>query len=213
MGAKTWILSFSDGKAKEVLRSLPISDKQKEQELLSQLFPSEKFESIDDTDLFCTSPPDNEIYLGCYAGLTIVAASDFAIDYPSQIPSHYLLDGHGSNIHLHAMHSVVDWVAFAVWENNELKRSLSVSPDGGIIEDIGEQLSFEKPYWEGKHPAVDPEDEDEYPLPFHPLELGEEALVEFYGFQLEGASDKQLFEPEDVTLSAYKKKKSRWKLW
>ena len=111
------------------------------------------------------------------------------------------------------MHSVVDWFAFAHWQNGELQRSLSISPDGGIIEDLGDRKLFEEPYWEGKHPAVDPEDEDDYPLSFHPLELGEEALAEFFGYQLEGLAEKQLFEPDDVSLLAFKRKKSKWKLW
>ncbi|MGW3628080.1 DUF6928 family protein, partial [Streptomyces sp. NPDC000880] len=29
------------------------------------------------------------------------------------------------------MHSVVDWLAFAVWEDGRLIRSLSLSPDDG----------------------------------------------------------------------------------
>lgn len=83
-------------------------------------------------------------------------------------------------------------LAFAVWDDGKLVRSLSLSPDSGIIEDIGERLPFELPYWEGRQP-VEPfppfEDEDPYPLPFHPLELGERALLEFFGFYVEGSSD------------------------
>jgi hypothetical protein len=54
------------------------------------------------------------------------------------------------------MHSVVDWFAFAVWQDGRLKRSLSLSPDSGVLEDIGAKLPFEEPYWSGKHPAVNP---------------------------------------------------------
>lgn len=54
------------------------------------------------------------------------------------------------------MHSVVDWFAFAVWTDGELVRSLSISGgEGRIIEDIGQRLSFEPPYWEGTHPVDD----------------------------------------------------------
>lgn len=38
--------------------------------------------------------------------------------------------------------------------------------------------------------------QDPYPLPFHPLELGEEALWALFGFILEGRPD-----PEDVDAS------------
>ncbi|MFD4655933.1 DUF6928 family protein [Kitasatospora sp. NPDC058444] len=65
---------------------------------------------------------------------------------------------------LHAMHSVVDWLAFGVWEDGRLVRSLSLSPDSGIIEDIGEPLSFEVPSWARERPAdiVPWPDEDEH---------------------------------------------------
>lgn len=206
MGAKTWLLSFSNGDAKEVLSKLPKPDEGKAQQLLKMLFPETKFEKIENGDLFSTSPPDDEVYIGCYPGVSIVAASEFGIENPSSLSDKYLLNDYGSDIHLHAMHSVVDWFAFAHWENGVLQRSLSISSDDGIIEDIGSQKQFEKPYWEGKHPAVDPE--DEYPLQFHPLELGEEALLEFFGYQIEGASDKILFEPEEVELLCFKRKKA-----
>ena len=49
------------------------------------------------------------------------------------------------------MHSVVDWLAFAKWKNGELVRSLSLSPDSGILEDIGLRLPFEEPFWSSKH--------------------------------------------------------------
>jgi hypothetical protein len=35
------------------------------------------------------------------------------------------------------MHSVVDWFAYAVWIDGQLRRSLSLSPDSGIMEIVG----------------------------------------------------------------------------
>jgi hypothetical protein len=103
--------------------------------------------------------------------------------------------GAGRRIVMHGMHSVVDWLCFAVWEDGRLVRSLSLSPDSGIIEDIGERYPFELPYWAGEHP-VEPwpdEDDEPYPLPFHPLELGEDALRALFGFVQEGMPD-----PDDI---------------
>ena len=214
MGAKTWTLTFSDGDASKILKQGPSPDKDRAIDLAARIFPSGKYEAIEDVTLFSTDPPDNELYIGCYPGLTIVASSEFAIDYPSKLDHCFRRKDLGNTIHLHAMHSVVDWFAYAVWEGDRLLRSLSVSPDSGVIEDLGEKLAFEKPYWEGKYPAVDHEDdEEEYPLPFHPLELGEEALGEFFGYQLEGPADKQLIDPDDVILHAFKLKTSKWKFW
>jgi hypothetical protein len=112
------------------------------------------------------------------------------------------------------MHSVVDWFAFAVWRGGRLERALSLSPDSGILEDIGAKLPFEQPYWAGEHPAIDPEEEeDTYPFVFHPLELGEAALGEFFGYQLEGVLDETLFDPEEIALMRFKRGRRGWKLW
>jgi hypothetical protein len=102
------------------------------------------------------------------------------------------------------MHSVVDWFAFAQWTRGRLVRSLSLSPDSGILENIGQRLPFEDPFWSGQHPATD-DDQNDYPFPFHPLELGEAALKEFFGYQLEGSIDPTLLEPESVPLVKYKR--------
>jgi hypothetical protein len=105
-----------------------------------------------------------------------------------------------------------------------LIRSLSVSPDTGVIEDIGDRMAFEMLYWHGEHPAVDPEEEPHgYPLPFHPLELAEAALREFLGFQLEGIEDPALLAPERIPMLCFDEygrasapaqdKKAWWKFW
>jgi hypothetical protein len=49
------------------------------------------------------------------------------------------------------------------------------------------------------------EDEPPYPFPFHPLELAEAALSEFFGYQLEGIFDATLEEPESVPLMRYRR--------
>jgi hypothetical protein len=96
------------------------------------------------------------------------------------------------------MHSVVDWFAFAKWMNGKLVRSLSLSPDDGILEDMGQRLAFEEPFWSGKNPVTNDDGDDECPLPFHPLELGEAALREFLGYQLEGFKDSARLQPEST---------------
>jgi len=211
MGAKTWMLVYSEGNAAEVLKSNPEIDRDKTIEFTQKLFPKEKLEPIKDGDLSYTCPPDDIIYAGYFSGVYVVAAKEFGIDFPSNLQASFINSNYGNIIQLHAMHSVVDWFAFAIWENGKLKRSLSLSPDSGILEDIGEKLPFEIPYWNDEHPAGDPE--DEYPLPFHPLELGEIALSEFFGYVLEGAFESSLFEPEDVPLLGFKRIKRWWKFW
>ena len=216
MGAKTWMIVYSDGNVASVLKQNPELDRGKTVEFVKKLFPQENLKSIEDGDLSYTSPPDDIIYAGYFSGVFIVAAKEFAIDLPSQLPVSFINKNYGNTIQLHAMHSVVDWFAFAVWKNGKLERSLSLSPDSGILEDLGEKLSFEIPYWDGEYPAIDPEDEeegDEYPFKFHPLDLGEASLRDFFGYVLEGAVDPSLIEPEDIPLLSFKRPKPWWKIW
>lgn len=211
MGAKTWMLVYAEANARELLGARPELNREATQRLAYALFPGEKLESLGDGDLSNTCPPSSELHIGCYQGLSIVAAKEFGIDYPSKLPKRFIAAGGSGTISLHAMHSVVDWFAYAKWVNGKLLRSLSLSPDSGILENIGQRLPFEEPFWSGNHPAVDSEDDnDVYPLPFHPLELGEAALRELFGYQLEGYVDPALLAPESIPLVRYKRMRSSW---
>ena len=205
---------YSETGARDALKNAPQLVRDATTTCVHELFPGETLEPLDDGDLLCTCPPNDEIFIGCFPGVTIVAAKEFGLDKPSRIPQQFIDAAGSGTATLHAMHSVVDWFAFACWQNGSLLRSLSVSPDDGVIEDIGERMTFEEPYWSGKHPAIDDgEGEDDYPLPFHPLELGEEALKEFFGYQLEGIVDRSLLDPEDVALMTFRRKRPLWKFW
>ena len=208
MGAKTWMVAYSEAAADKVLKSQPQLDRIRARELATQLFPMARIEPDEDGSLMFTCPDNAHIYIGCFPGLSIVAAKEFAIDNPSQISRAFLDVAKGRTVYLHAMHSVVDWFAFAIWEKGSLVRSLSLSPDSGIIEDIGKRLAFEEPFWAGKHPV----EGDEYPLPFHPLDLGEEALFTLFGYRLEGPIDDVQIEPDDIPLCGFKRK-PWWKPW
>jgi hypothetical protein len=222
MGAKTCLLAHADRNAREILAIKPELDEAATAVFVASYFPRMSAGTPSEASLLSTYVREDTVVAGCFPGLRIVAASEVAIDRPSQLPSRLIAEK--GTTYLHAMHSAVDWFAFAVWEDGVLKRSLSVAPDEGIIEDVGHRLPFEIPYWDGAHPAVDPEDEeDSYPLPFHPLELGEAALREFFGFQLEGYIDDALLQPEQIRMLQFDaagksngrsdSKKPWWKLW
>lgn len=217
MGAKTWMLVTADNDVRELLARKPALDRQMTLKVANELFPKDKLEELQDGDLSFTCPPDDEIVIGCFPGLTVIAAKEFAIDVPSKLPARFLAHAASRQVFLHAMHSVVDWFAFAYWRDGKLVRSLSLAPDNGVIEDEGPRLPFEVPYWSGEHPAIDPADMDEgdppYTFAFHPLELGEAALREFFGYQLEGYVDPALLEPETISLMRFRRKKSLFKFW
>ncbi|MFD7730279.1 DUF6928 family protein [Kitasatospora phosalacinea] len=193
MGARTGLLAHSDGAVPPLLRQAvgAAPDRGRTDALVRRLYRGWTVEPGDGPcALFeAVYPPEGQAYAGSWPGVDLVCDRRFMLDRPSRLPSELVATGPGRRTVLHAMHSVVDRLAFAVWEDGRLVRSLSVSPDGGVVEDIGDRLPFELPYWAGGHPVEPwPEDEDGrlYPLPFHPLELGEEALHALLGFNVEG---------------------------
>jgi hypothetical protein len=146
---------------------------------VTRLYPSHRIAPVQDgTLLDHPNPPHGHVYAGCFPGLTIMCTNDAALDRPSQPPQRFLDEAAGTTVYLHAMHSVVDWFAYAIWDSNgTLQRSLSLSPGFGIIENAGAPLDFEAPYWAGAHPvSTEGFSQAPYPLPFHPLELAENAL-------------------------------------
>lgn len=209
MGAKDWMVFYAERDIPPVLRERPPFDREATGRLVEQLFPRHAVAPIDDVTMLYGDPPDDEVYAAVWPGATVVCAGEVGVDRPSTLDRRFLEAGAGRTVYLHAMHSVVGWSCFAVWEpDGRLRRALSASPDDGILEDIGDPLPFEQPFWAGEHPAVDPEDDDEddpYPLPFDPMELGEEALGSLFGFVYEGGpSSVETIDPEDIPLAAFK---------
>ena len=204
MGAKDWLLVFADEGAdiRSVLQQHPEPDRAVARELAEAFFSGTATPIDDGTLLENANPSHGDAFFGCYPGLTVVATEAASIDRPATLHPVFLDAAKGKSLYLHAMHSVVDWFAFAVWgPDGTLRRSLSLSPDEGIVENIGDPLPFEKPYWAGEHPLELDEDDyyGGYSLPFHPLELAEDALRALFGFVYEGSP-----EPDDPDLAAIK---------
>jgi hypothetical protein len=207
MGAKDWMVFYAERDVPSVLRERPTLDREATERLAARLFPGHTVTALDDVSLLDGNPPDDEVYAAVWPGAMVVCSGELGIDRPSTLDRRFIEAGAGRTIYLHAMHSVVDWFAFAVWQSDgQLRRALSLSPDSGIVENIGDPLPFEEPFWAGDRPAVDPEDDDDedpYPLAFHPLELGEEALGALFGFVYEGPASVDTIDPEDITLAAF----------
>ncbi|MEN6625054.1 MAG: hypothetical protein ABFD69_02375 [Candidatus Sumerlaeia bacterium] len=215
MGAKTCMLVYTASNAREALAVKPRLDREVTRQIAGILFPDEKLEPIGEVALTHAHPPDHEVYMGCFPGVLFVAAREFGLDRPSTLPRRFIDAGGSGTVILHAMHSAVDWFAYAIWRDGKIVRSLSLSPDSGILENIGERLPFEEPYWSGKFPALDGDEPNmDYPFPFHPMELGEAALKDQFGYQIEGCVDASLLDPDSIPLIRYKRPPSpRPKAW
>ncbi len=146
MGAKTWMLIHSDGDLRDALRSGSALDPNATLALVSKLFPKQQFKYVGQGDLSYTNPPRTEVHAGCFPGFSVIAAMDYAVDYPSRLPTNLLEHARQGVAYLHAMHSVVDWFAFAIWKEGKLHRSLSLSPDSGVMEDIGDTCLSRSPF-------------------------------------------------------------------
>ncbi|MGW3774448.1 DUF6928 family protein [Actinomadura verrucosospora] len=185
MGAKTALLALTDGDMRSALAGAPLSGRAEAENLVRRIHPGYAIEGIADGTLDRTYPPDDVTYALALPGTDLLIDHRLVLDRPSELPEHLRRLGEGRRVVLHWMHSVVDWLAFAIWGDGTLVRSLSLSPDSGIMENIGEPLEFERPYWAGER-AVEPDptwdDEEPYALPFHPLEMGEDALRFLFGF-------------------------------
>ncbi|MFI9270226.1 DUF6928 family protein [Kitasatospora sp. NPDC052896] len=207
MGAKTGLLVYMDAASSGPLRLPAEADPERTAELVGRLYPGWEVTESAGCELGdATYPPDGTAYLGSFPKVDIVCDRHWMGDYPSRLPQHLIDASAGCRLVVHWMHSVVDFLAFAVWEDEQLVRSLSLSPDRGVVEDLGERFAFEAPFWAGEHPVELDEawgEQDPYPLPFHPLELGEEALRAFFGFVLEGMPEPDDIDPYEVALRGF----------
>jgi hypothetical protein len=196
LGAKTALLAYATGDPVESLRQARELDPAATHALVAATHPAWEGTASSAVDLLdgCY-PPEGTVYAGSFPGIDILSDQDVMNYQPSEFPARYLDAAAGRRVILHAMHSVTDTFAFGIWEEGGLIRSLCLSPADGIVENIGDPLPFERPYWSGEHPAG-----DRYPLPFHPLELGgDAALRALFGFVLEGRR-----QPTDVDAGSVK---------
>jgi hypothetical protein len=171
MGEKTGMPAFGDDIPAR-LRARPTAEVDRTLAFVERLFPGYLIEPVDGRALrYATYPPDDVVFASSSAGLDIVCDQRFTFDHSSMLADHLRRIGDGRRIATIGTHSVVDWLSYATWSDGALVRSLNLSPDSGIIENVGEPLPFEAPYWAGgwfgatrpSSPAAEP------PAPFTSL--------------------------------------------
>lgn len=199
MGAKNWMLCYTDGDVRPILQAAPPIDRAATRALVQRLYPTHELVETADGSLAETGPPDGIVLAGCFPRLSIVCTPEVALDRPSTLDRRFVKEAGGRTVYLHTMHALVDWFAFAKWdEAGYLERSLSLAPDRGLIENIGTPLKFEQPYWAGERRLG-----DRYPLPFHPLDLGERLLRVLLGFNYDGPVHQGDPDVEKIVLAAF----------
>lgn len=90
MGAKTWMLLYSEGNAAEVLKSNPVLDRSATTKLVKRLYGLQVSPLEADGDLSYTCPYDKDIIAGRFPGLAVLAADQFRIDHPSQLDPKFI---------------------------------------------------------------------------------------------------------------------------
>ncbi|RYE72965.1 MAG: hypothetical protein EOO80_19630, partial [Oxalobacteraceae bacterium] len=73
MGAKTSMLVIVEGDVAQILKSQPVLDRKACLTTVRRLFPGKRFDPLPDGDLMYTYPPDDELYVGCFPGLVVLA--------------------------------------------------------------------------------------------------------------------------------------------
>lgn len=217
MGAKAWFIAYLDGPdALARLPNPPAFDPEATEALARRLFPDRDLTPGETGDLSMLAPDENDLVVGAYGPLRIAAHLDLALDRPSQLPARWLEPGGAGLVCVFGLHSVVDWFAFATWRAGALVRALSLAPDDGVIETIGEPMPAEAPFWAGERALEMGGDADEaYPPPFHPHDLAPEIMADLVGFSFEGDPSQWRFDPFDTPAQAYAvaKKKPWWRPW
>ncbi|MEZ5209859.1 MULTISPECIES: DUF6928 family protein [unclassified Gordonia (in: high G+C Gram-positive bacteria)] len=170
-------------------------------EAVATLFPRSRYEADGEGDLVQYGfPAQGELCAGRLRDGLLVTTRDAALFNPTKLHKRYRSPALGGGPILLTQRSQYDMFAYARWESGTLIRSLSVNPGSGVWESIGAPEPFEEPFWAGKRPAG-----PGYPLPFHPLDLGEAALNALLGVVLEGPPGPGLLDADQIGLTRFVK--------
>ncbi|HVY49641.1 MAG TPA: hypothetical protein VHB21_27295, partial [Minicystis sp.] len=170
--------------------------------IIETAFPGAAYDDAGEASLGSGFPEAAMAY-AAHLGETSVLLADFGINSAGELASPMIAGA--PYAFFHGSYTAVDWFCYGIWAEGELVRGLSLSPDDGIIEDVGDRLAFEGPFWAGAR-AADLDEGESYPLPFHPLDLANEALATLFGFRLEG--ERTEIDPLGIRLAVFRRRAS-----
>lgn len=149
----------------------------------------------------CAGPDRDEVYIGCYPGLTVVCTAEAALVRPTRLPDLLVRPLASEHTYLVSFDATLHWGAFAHWERGEFRRSFS-STRVDILENEGLPMVWERTYWAGEHPV--PRQGGDHPepqsLPFDPPDFADAANREWLGFGYRAASQPG---PADIAVCGF----------
>lgn len=177
-----WYVDTADPVA--LLRERPEPDPVAAEALAGQLYADHDARPIMVGTLAgCAGPDRDEVYIGCYPGVTVVCTAEAALVRPTKLPELLVRPLASEHTYLVSFDTNLRWGAFAHWERGEFRRSFS-STRVDILENEGLPMVWERAFWAGEHPVPWRGDDRPGPqsLPFDPPDFADAANVEWLGF-------------------------------
>ncbi|KAA0021205.1 DUF6928 family protein [Antrihabitans cavernicola] len=197
-----WYVDAPDPHA--VLREHPESDHDAAQALAGRLFPDRVAVPTSSAPISAgAGVVANEIFIGCYPGVTVVCSPQLALPRPSEIPGGWIRPLASEQTFLIAFDARHEWGAFAIWERGALRRSFSATKVH-IHEDLGLPLVWERPFWAGEFPIAHPPGvlPDPQSLPFDPQQFADAANRKWLTFGYQGDRTGAL-EPSAIVVTGF----------
>lgn len=149
-------------------------------------------------------PDPDTVYVGWFGGLTVLCWAELGRIPVEQLPELVPAITEVPAATVLIADPAGSLGSFARWERGELRREFTATPVQ-IVADTGLPFLFEGPFWSGEHPLhyapgvpVDP-----LALPFHPLELAEEANRSWLGFRFTHPLSEADLDPASITVSRF----------
>uniref|UniRef100_UPI000686F754 DUF6928 family protein n=1 Tax=Nocardia higoensis TaxID=228599 RepID=UPI000686F754 len=198
-----WYVDADDPAA--VLREHRDPDPGAAQALAKQLFDDyEIVPKMIGTLAGCAGPDADEVYIGCYPGLTVVCSREARLPDPVTLPELLVRPLASDHTYLVSFDASMGWGSFAHWERGELRRCFS-SSRMKILADAGLPLVWERPFWAGERPVLWRADElpDPQCLPFDPPDFADEANSRWLGFQYRAPVVAGALLPRDIAVCGF----------